>query len=215
MADIDLVYRATTGRKIPPADPTRIGVCRTASWSQAEPAARQAVEDAAETLAAAGIEVSDVTLPGEFDEIEKVFRVISNFEGKQSLVEEFRDHAGTMNFWLRETCESSWTHEEYGEALVMAARARDALGEIFAKTPVLLTPSTAGEAPADLKNLTISSFNRLWTLMHGPAMTLPVAKGPSGMPLGVQLVGRRGEDAALIAQAALVETAMGTTAGRI
>ena len=64
--------------------------------------------------------------------------------------------------------------------------------------PMLLTPSTAGEAPVDLVSVTMSSFNRMWTLMHGPTMTLPAATGPNGMPVGVQIAARVGDDAALI-----------------
>jgi len=64
----------------------------------------------------------------------------------------------------------------------------------------LLTPSTAGEAPADLVSPTMSSFNRMWTLMHGPTITLPVSRGVNNMPIGVQLAAGVGEDAALIAR---------------
>ena len=76
------------------------------------------------------------------------------------------------------------------------------MGIVYDEYPVLLTPSTGGEAPADLVNVTMSSFNRMWTLMHGPTITLPVAKGPNGMPVGVQLAARTGDDAALIARTA-------------
>jgi len=46
----------------------------------------------------------------------------------------------------------------------------------------------------------MSSFNRMWTLMHGPTITLPVARGANNMPIGVQLAAGVGEDAALIAR---------------
>ena len=49
---------------------------------------------------------------------------------------------------------------------------------IFTTTILLLTPSTAIEAPVDLVSVTMSSFNRMWTLMHGPTMTLPAATAP-------------------------------------
>ena len=96
---------------------------------------------------------------------------------------------------------SSWAEDEYREALAAADNARAALTNLYADYPVLLTPSTAGEAPADLVSVTMSSFNRMWTLMHGPTMTLPVATGPNGMPVGVQIAARVGDDASLIARA--------------
>ncbi|CAN0549509.1 unnamed protein product, partial [Laminaria digitata] len=145
--------------------------------------------------------VTDVELPPEFEAIEKSFRVISHFEGKAALADDFRDHMDKMNPWMRETGESVWTDGEYTEALAMASAARTALDRVYDDFPVLLTPSTAGEAPADLVSPTMSSFNRMWTLMHGPTMTLPVAEGPNDMPIGVQLAARSGDDATLIAHA--------------
>ena len=130
--------------------------------------------------------------------------MISNFEGKNALADEFRDHMDRMNPWMRETGESNWSEADYTAAIAAAVAARAALGAVYDDYPVLLTPSTAGEAPADLVNVTMSSFNRLWTLMHGPTVTLPVARGPNGMPVGVQLAARAGGDAGLIGHAAAI-----------
>jgi Asp-tRNA(Asn)/Glu-tRNA(Gln) amidotransferase A subunit family amidase len=49
----------------------------------------------------------------------------------------------------------------------------------------------------------------MWTLMHGPTVTLPVAEGPNNMPIGVQLAARIGDDAALIAHAAEIYQVLG------
>ncbi len=197
--DIGLVWQALTARSLPPElPPVRIGICRTAAWNEAEPAAQQAVETAAQALTVAGFEVSDVELPSEFREIEQVFRVISGYEGKRALAEEFRDHMNILNSWLQDTGRSSWSDHDYENACRMAAAARKVLGTIFDRTPLLMTPSTVGEAPVDLTGISNSSFNRIWTLMHGPCITLPVMKGPAGMPIGIQFVARQGADDALI-----------------
>jgi Asp-tRNA(Asn)/Glu-tRNA(Gln) amidotransferase A subunit family amidase len=199
--DIGLTYGALTGTVVP-ADPGRpkIGVCRTPMWAEAEDSVQAAIERSASALSAAGYDVTDVDLPPEFDTIEQPFRVISNYEGKAALADEFRDHMDKMNPWMRETGESGWTEAEYIDAVAAADTARAALGRLYDDYPVLLTPSTAGEAPADLVSVTMSSFNRLWTLMHGPTITLPVATGRNGMPIGVQLAAGVGDDASLIAR---------------
>ena len=59
---------------------------------------------------------------------------------------------------------------------------------------MLITPSTTGEAPADLVSVSSSAFNRTWTLMHVPCVTIPAYRGPNGMPVGVQVVGPIGSD---------------------
>jgi len=114
---------------------------------------------------------------------------------------------------MRETGESNWTEAEYAEALVAADAARNALAGIYDEYPVLLTPSTASEAPADLVSVTMSSFNRLWTLMHGPTITLPVAQGANGMPIGIQLAAGVGDDAALISRTAQIHRVLDNAAG--
>lgn len=208
--DIALVYSAVTGNPVP-ADPARprVGVCRTPMWDEAADYAQAALENSAATLSAAGYEVVDVDLPPELVSIEQPFRVISNYEGKAALADDFRDHMDKMNPWMRETGESGWTSGEYAEALKTADAARAALARMYDDFPVLLTPSTAGEAPADLVSPTMSSFNRMWTLMHGPTVTLPVARGPNGMPVGVQLAARVGDDGVLIAQASDIYQVLG------
>lgn len=197
--DIALTYAALTRDTVPEeTDRPRIGVCRTPMWAEAEDYVQQTIEKAASTLSAAGYDVSDIDLPPQFETIEQPFRVISNYEGKAALADDFRDHMDKMNPWMRETGESNWSDTDYAEAVEAANTARAALAGVYDDYPVILTPSTAGEAPADLESVTMSSFNRMWTLMHGPTITLPVATGPNGMPVGVQLAARVGGDARLI-----------------
>ena len=199
--DIKLVYEAVTGFSLP-EDPGRsnIGVCRTPLWDEAEPCAQTALEEAASKLSGVGYNVRDICLPPQFDSIEQPFRVISNYEGKNALADEFRNHMSNMNSWMQETGNSNWSEKDYCVAVCAADTARSALGSLLKDTPILLTPSTAGEAPPDLESVTMSSFNRMWTLMHGPTMTLPVSAGPNGMPVGIQIVAGVGEDALLIAR---------------
>ncbi|MDE0384164.1 MAG: amidase family protein, partial [Defluviicoccus sp.] len=58
-----------------------------------------------------------------------------------------------------------------------------------------------GEAPEGLGMTGDPIFQTTWTLLHLPCVTLPFATGPRGLPVGVQLIGRRGADAALLAAA--------------
>ncbi|MEE2997304.1 MAG: amidase [Pseudomonadota bacterium] len=198
--DISLVYQAVNGQTVPgDVGRPKVGVCRTPMWGEAEDCSRAAIEKTASTLSASGYEVADVDLPPMFDTIEHPFRVISNYEGKYALAREFRDHMDKMNTWMQETGNSNWSEQEYRDAIVAADQARAALGNVYDEYPVLLTPSTAGEAPSDLVSVTMSSFNRMWTLMHGPTITLPGLSGPNGMPVGIQIASRVGDDAALIA----------------
>ena len=62
---------------------------------------------------------------------------------------------------------------------------------------VLLTAAAAGEAPVGLELTGDASFCLTWTTTHVPCITLPVFKGPHGLPIGAQLVARRNADRAV------------------
>ena len=59
---------------------------------------------------------------------------------------------------------------------------------------VLITPSAPSEAPADLTTIGEPPFNRIWTGLYGPAINLPIFKGPQGLPIGLQVIGHSGKD---------------------
>jgi Asp-tRNA(Asn)/Glu-tRNA(Gln) amidotransferase A subunit family amidase len=66
---------------------------------------------------------------------------------------------------------------------------------------VVLTPAAIGEAPVGLHTTGDHLFNKTWTLLHVPCVAIPAGRGPQGLPLGLQVVGRRFGDASLLAAA--------------
>lgn len=87
---------------------------------------------------------------------------------------------------------------EHRQALAGAAPLRAALDAVFARADAILTPATLGTAPAGLDSTGNPLMCTLWTYLGLPALTLPLLRGADGLPLGVQLVGRLGQDAALL-----------------
>jgi Asp-tRNA(Asn)/Glu-tRNA(Gln) amidotransferase A subunit family amidase len=72
------------------------------------------------------------------------------------------------------------------------------LEQLFEMYDAIVTPAAPGEAPVGLDSTGNPAFNGLWSLCGMPAVTLPLLQGPNGLPVGVQVVGRRGEDARLL-----------------
>ncbi|MEX2312059.1 MAG: amidase, partial [Rhodospirillales bacterium] len=72
------------------------------------------------------------------------------------------------------------------------------LDEIFEQCDAILTPASTGEAPLGLDATGSPAFCTLWTFTGLPAITLPLMTGEAGMPLGVQLVGKKGDDERLL-----------------
>lgn len=80
------------------------------------------------------------------------------------------------------------------------------LDQIFDRCDVILTPSTPTPAPEGLQSTGSAIFNGLWTLCGTPAVTLPLFWAENGLPMGVQLIGRRGDDARLLRTARWLAT---------
>ena len=96
------------------------------------------------------------------------------------------------------------TRAEYDEMKEHTRLCRRVLDDNLRNFDYLLTPSAPSEAPRSLASTGDPVFNRAWTLLGNPCVTIPCGKGPQGLPLAVQLVGPYGADAALLgwAQAA-------------
>ena len=202
--DMAIVFGALTASTVAPRDdasPPRIGLCRTPWWDDAAPETVTAIETAERKLSRAGAEVAGVELPDVFDTVVETFRVIAGVEGGRSLEDELANHFEVLNHWIKAGAEArkGWSDDDYQAAQSHAGQCRSALGGVFDEFDVLVTPSTAGEATDDLVGVSDSSFNRIWTLMHGPCVTIPAFSGPNEMPVGVQVVGRPGDDANVIA----------------
>ncbi|HLE67852.1 MAG TPA: amidase family protein, partial [Burkholderiales bacterium] len=86
----------------------------------------------------------------------------------------------------------------YQQALARVPILNDGFGEIFERCDAILTPSAPGTAPKGLGSTGDPSFCTLWTLLGTPAINLPLMHGSNGLPLGVQLVGQRDDDARLL-----------------
>jgi len=98
--------------------------------------------------------------------------------------------------------------DEYDRALARAAEARTGLDAFFGSCDAVLVPAAPGEAPVGLGNTGDPIFNRMWTLLGVPCVTLPARWAENGLPTGVQLVGRSGNDPRLLACAAFLQQAL-------
>ena len=96
----------------------------------------------------------------------------------------------------------------YEAALDRAAEARAGLAGFFGACDAVLAPAAPGEAPAGLGNTGNPVFNRMWTLLGIPCVTLPARWAENGLPTAVQLVGRLRDDARLMGCAAFLERAL-------
>ena len=76
---------------------------------------------------------------------------------------------------------------------------------------MLLTFSAPGAAPKGLDSTGDARFNQLWTLMGVPCVNVPATIAEGGLPVGVQVIARFGDDAGALAAARFVEDALAAT----
>ncbi len=217
VADIALFIAALTGRpelvpKAPAARP-RIGVYRTQPWEQAQPATIAALDDARERLARAGASIAERPAFAAFDRLVPAQVAIMGHEMARNLAWERTSRGNEVmpRTAALFTEGLAITPATYDEARRGAAAARAQLAEFFGDFDAMLVPAAPGEAPP-AATTGDPVFNRPWTLLHVPCITLPGRRGPAGLPVGVQLVGPPHSDAALLAVALFAEAAFGAAA---
>ena len=212
--DIALLNGVLTGcaPAAPPKDVAglRVGLCRTINWHHAQPETAKALDSAARSLAAAGASVVEAEMPAVFAGIEDSFKIITSVETVRAMAQEMREHLASMNHWLQDAHRAGTAFDlaSYEKAQVHAIECQRALAGIYERCDVIITPSACGEATTDLASVSNSAFNRVWTLMHGPCVSIPAFTGPHGMPVGIQVVGPPGSDARLIATSKRIAEAL-------
>ncbi len=210
--DVALFIAALTGRRTlletPPATAPRIGVFHPAPFEKAEPATRAALEWAASRLARAGAAVSERKPFPAFDGLVPASEAVLGYEMSRNLAWERANRADELAPGTRRIIESGAevTVETYDRAVREAAAAQARAEEFFGEFDAVLVPAAPGEAPTP-ETTGDPVFNRGWTLLHLPCIAVPATRGPSGLPVGVQLVGRYREDARLFAVARFAEAA--------
>jgi len=178
-------------------DAPRIGFCRTPFWNQCEPTTQAALEDCGAALARAGATVSEVVLPKEFERIEDAHRWVSSFEFARNRAWEIDHHYEMISETLRNNRLKdglACSFDKYRESRSYLARARRTMHDVLKDVDVLLVPAVSGEAPVGLNATGNASHCLIWTSAHVPCMTLPLFKGPNGLPVGAQLIAARNND---------------------
>lgn len=185
----------------------RVGVCRTPRWQDGDGPTHAAIERVASLLATAGARISDFELPAGSERLFDEHAKIACYESARALAWEYLNHPDQISTSLRPQIEEGWQlpRQAYDAARALTRDCRRNLADQMRAYDFLLTPSAPGEAPDNLNTTGSSVFNRVWTLLGVPCVTLACGAGPHGLPLGVQLIGRFDADDELLAWAHWIE----------
>jgi Asp-tRNA(Asn)/Glu-tRNA(Gln) amidotransferase A subunit family amidase len=179
----------------PPLTP-RVALVKTPIWERADESTRQAFDELAHLL---GAQCEDYPLPESVAQAWDWHRTIMEAEMAAHLDLEYEKGRERLSDSLRGQLARGREISalDYQRALAKVPRLIEGFDELFANFDAIVTPATRGTAPA-LETTGDPAFGTLWTLTGMPALSLPLMHGPDGLPLGVQLVGKRHDDARLL-----------------
>jgi Asp-tRNA(Asn)/Glu-tRNA(Gln) amidotransferase A subunit family amidase len=180
-----------------PPLPPRFAFVRSPAWKHAEQVTTEAF---AELVGALGEHVSEVEVGQSFDRAIDMHRTVMEVEMAHNLHRDFEQGGDSLSKVVRAQIERgrNVAAVDYTRALAAGAPLNRALDGVFDEYDAIITPSAPGPAPRGLDSTGNPVFCTLWTFLGTPAVTLPLLKSDDGMPMGVQLVGRRGNDARLL-----------------
>jgi Asp-tRNA(Asn)/Glu-tRNA(Gln) amidotransferase A subunit family amidase len=191
--------------------PPRLAVCFTPHRAELSREGEAAVQDAANQLRKAGAVISELDLPEPVSEMTEGQRVLSAFDGPRAHADEARRFPHLLSDSLKEHKLAAGAKIDYAAWIAarrLGEKGRARVDALFSDLDAILTAPAPGEAPPGLASTGKATFNLLWTYLWMPCITLPFARGPSGLPVGIQLVGRQHEDSALLSIAAWVRSAL-------
>ncbi len=212
--DVAVALAAMTGRPELPqhqlARPLRIGVVTQDFAGSVEAASDAALRVAAAAAEKAGAAVRVLKLPDIFAEAWQAQAIIQDFEAHRALAWEYQTHHDEIAPKLRAKMDETagLAASAHVEALAIGERARAAFDGAASDFDVLLSYSAPGGAPKGLASTGDPRFNRLWTLLGVPCVNVTADVADGGLPVGVQIIARFGEDAKALAAARFVEDAL-------
>ncbi len=180
----------------PPLDPA-FGLLRSALWQQAAPDTLAGFDELAVELGSA-LQRFDLGEAGP--EINRTLQTIMRAEMAYSLGGEYRRGKDRMSARLVELIESGNQvgAVDYLQARELARRLHEEVESLFDSCDVLMLPAAIGTAPEGLDSTGDPLFCSMASLFGMPAISLPLLVGENGLPIGVQLVGRRFDDGRLL-----------------
>jgi len=214
--DAALAHAALTGRRettlVQLGRSPRLGLCRTYLWdAKANAETRDCLEKSGDAARSAGASVASFDLPPHFSELTQARETINDVERARSLAWEWAHRRELLSPALCGTIERGLATPDdvYRDALRFAEAARLECDALLSRFDGLIAPCVNGEAPVGLHYAGDPSFQGLWTLLHVPTMSIPVHRGPKGMPVGLQIIAQRGADARLFALADWLQSEAG------
>jgi Asp-tRNA(Asn)/Glu-tRNA(Gln) amidotransferase A subunit family amidase len=180
----------------PPFPPT-LAYIQTPYWSEVDVESQQAFTALRDLLSDHS---ANIDLPESVTEVSKLLALIQESEMANALRKEYASHRTLLSAPLIEMVERGRAHQaiDYLNAIDRIETIREGFDEFFERFDALITPAALGPAPQGLESTGNPIMATMWSYCGMPAISLPLLQSSTGMPIGVQLIGAKGDDARLL-----------------
>lgn len=188
----------------------RVGICRTHEWPALDQGGVQVWNTALDRLAKVQVRLPSIEMPEYLSGLMDAQKDIMAWEAARSLEVPFREHGERLSKAIVDLIRrgTDISPARFEEAQALAATGRRQVAQLMSDCDVLLVPAAPGEAPEGLAATGDPVFSRVWTLLGFPCVNVPGMSGPHGMPVGLQLVGRRDRERDLLEVAASIHAVL-------
>ena len=140
------------------------------------------------------IEVFDT--PSYFKDIHKYHQIIHETDLANNFSVYYKKYKKKLSKYMQDAIANGNKHsaKEYAEAIDFMKRSYESYQEVFEDYHGVLSPSSPGVAPKGLKSTGTAEFNKVWSYMGTPCISLPLLEGENNLPLGVQMIGDKYDD---------------------
>ncbi len=98
-----------------------------------------------------------------------------------------------------------YSAKDYSDAIDFMKQSYESYKEVFEDYYGILTPSSNGVADKGLGSTGSADFQKIWTYLGLPAISLPLLTGENDLPLGLQLIGNKFDDLRFLGTAKWLE----------
>jgi aspartyl-tRNA(Asn)/glutamyl-tRNA(Gln) amidotransferase subunit A len=207
---LDCLLGVTAPRPFRLWDPPRLGLLEQFAFAEADEAVRQATQSALEELTRAAAEIRPLAVPQMFADVLKMHRRIMAVEAAAYHRERFATHRDQYGPMIASLLDEGMAIAavDYVAAKTWHREFRRQTAALLGDFDALVMPSTHTTAPATLATTGTPQFQAPWSLARLPVVSIPCGLAADGMPAGLQLIGRRNDEAKLLRMAAWCEQAL-------
>ena len=180
----------------PPVEPDLVFI-QTPVWDQLEGTTQEAFAELTDVL---GKRCETEELPYPFEDAWRWHKTIMYADIACRFHDLYEENKSGISAKLAEMIEEGRTLSavDYAAAIEWREQLNLGINAVFDEYDAIITPAATGEAPKGLDDTGSPACCTLWTYLGLPAVTIPLFEGPNNLPIGVQIVGKRGNDARLL-----------------